>query len=258
MKNIVKLSLLALVPAFLVGGELNYSGDIATAVETDRFAPITEAEKFISGFPAFYDGGARIGINTVTVDYNTTDKSLLTSINATLTRVKGFSVSEYIFGRDTRYVYSPTYHIATPPVNLTDAYAAIDVYSNYFLDINFYLAAQNRKIAYSEFDNVFGAVKPVCRPNYYCAAVVVNADINYIQNWIVYNADVSKHIAAYYQKLLINGVFKEANCAVAGTSWKCSKEDGTYYYEWSANKNQYSEYGVYWYKGFKNQPIRAF
>jgi len=203
VKNIIKLTFLALVSAFLVGcGESSSGSEDKTA-----------ADKFMSVYPAFDDRGAQIANNYIKIEYKSINSTLADIVNATLLGVKDFKYTNYSSDN-----YEPNYNITVK--NLTDARASVYTFGNYSR-INFSLLAQNRTIAYSEFDDIFGPIEP---------SVAANTDISSVSYSLDYDVDVSEQIVAYHQKLLDSGVFKEADCLDSF----CRKSDETFDYLWEA------------------------
>jgi hypothetical protein len=255
MSKLFKLIFLALLSAFIIGcghhsgGSSSKSdnttlGDDNTSTIDDNSTKddngttddnnttednLTAIEKFVSDFPAFDAGGKTIINSYMSIRYKNISEDEAKAVNTTLTGVKDFTYDDYSDDYIILYVYYPNYDITDK--NLTSADAEIFFYNDEWTS-QFFLDAANRTIAYSEPDDIFGAV---------------NASISSVEFEINNGDDVdmSAEHAAYYHQLLDSGVFEEADCySDDDTSWSCYKGDGTFYYAWDASKNYF-----YWYKG---------
>jgi hypothetical protein len=189
----------------------------------------TALEKFMSDVPVYDDGGKPVTYSYMNIHYDFVSEYEAKALNATLTGVKDFYIyNDWSYDDIIGYSYTPNYAVATKNLSSLTADVVIDGDNSAF---SFYLTAQNRAIAYSEIDDIFG---------------IINSSISAVELEIGNDVDVdmSAEHAAYYQQLLDSEVFEDENCSVyEDTSWNCNKYDGTFYYYvdiW--------EEGIYWYK----------
>jgi hypothetical protein len=232
MSKSLKSIFLVLVAGFLVVLSVFWVGrdDSSPSVEQAAAPTVatTAAEAFMADFPAIDGGDKHIADNSIRIEYTPSSDAITKAVNTTLMELKDFNiVDEYSHGDTFSYQYEPNYDIEAEKLIDAAAYVNFDIDS---LEIDFSLLATRRMISYREFDDIFGAV---------------NASIGFVAFEINYDVDMSTELAAYYQKLLKSGLFKEQDCSVIveDADWLCYTSDGKFDYEWYANG-----YYVYWRK----------
>ncbi|MDR0579029.1 MAG: hypothetical protein LBG21_00280 [Campylobacteraceae bacterium] len=201
MRNLIKLFTVILCLCFLVacGGGGSSSGNTDETIAS-------AAKSFTAEFPTFDDGGKNV-IYAKTSIYYDYGSDYAKTVNTTLTEAKNF-YSNCI--SDDYCENLPNYDPASK--NLTSISSGF-YFDGDTPDFNFKLQAE-RKISYSEFDEIFGSFTRF-------------DDITW--SW-KYDTDMSVEFDIYRDKLIDSGLFTAADCDFSISDWHCLKSDDTYYF----------------------------
>jgi hypothetical protein len=204
-------------------GEANLISYTISNSKSDIDDIVSAAEKFMSDFPTFDDGGESVIYSESSIDYNLNSQDTAKAVNATLTGVKNFDSDCKSVGY-TACSYSPKYTPASK--NLVDISSTVNFYFDDTTEFHFYLVG-DRKIAYSEFDDIFGSFDGFDDVDFY----------------LEYNADMKGKFDTYYNKLIDSCLFAANDCTSDSDGWECEKDDGHLSYFVSVSHNRYNSVG---------------